>query len=84
MVWGAKWKRNISGVKTEAGRRKKVVDLIEKLAAKPNWTTNLALRFIRDRYDGKYTPHGFCDYLQSNKGAGLSDVLKAAQSYCSQ
>ncbi|KAJ7668209.1 hypothetical protein B0H17DRAFT_1142560 [Mycena rosella] len=44
--WGARWRRNNSGQKTEMGRRKKVIQLIEKLAAKPNWNLALALRFI--------------------------------------
>jgi hypothetical protein len=49
VTWGAKRKRNVFGAKAEAGRRKKVVDLIETLAAKPNWVTAPAIRFIGDQ-----------------------------------
>jgi Transcriptional activator of glycolytic enzymes len=77
VTWGPKWKRNIAGLKSEATRRKKLVDLIEKLATKHRWDTKLALRFVRERYEAKYTPRAFCDYLHKS----LSDVLKAAESY---
>jgi hypothetical protein len=76
-TWGPKWKRNIAGLKSEATRRKKLVDLIEKLAAKHRWDTKLALRFVRERYEAKYSPRAFCDYLHTN----LSDVLRVAESY---
>jgi hypothetical protein len=77
MTWGAKWRKNDGGQKTEAGRRKKVVDLVESLAKKPRWDTALALRFIRDRYEGRMTPRGFCDHLSKN----LDAILREAASY---
>ena len=49
--WGARWRFNRDGQRTENCRRKKVVHLIEKLAQKVNWDTKLALRFLHDRYE---------------------------------
>ncbi|KAF5381273.1 hypothetical protein D9615_008372 [Tricholomella constricta] len=34
ITWGARWKRNLRRTKTEASRRSKVVNLVDKLAAK--------------------------------------------------
>jgi len=81
--WGAKWKRNVAGQKTEAAWRKKVVELVEKLVAKHLWDTALALRFLCDRYaPPKFaTSHAFCDYLQKQGGAGLLTVLAESNSY---
>ena len=77
VTWRPKWKRNIPGLKSEATHRKKVIDLIEKLAAKHRWDTKLALRFVHKHYEAKYSPCAFCDYLHAN----LSEALKAAQSF---
>jgi hypothetical protein len=80
--WGAKWRRNNSGLKTENGRRKKVVQLIGDLSLKQGWNTPLALRFLRDRYEGLFkTPRKFCEYLQAKSNAGYHEVLRAADSY---
>ncbi|KAK7043502.1 hypothetical protein R3P38DRAFT_3259576 [Favolaschia claudopus] len=66
------WRRDVGSVKTERSRRKLVVDLITKLSEKPNWNVELALRFIRDRFELGRDPLGkplfktvraFCDYL---------------------
>jgi hypothetical protein len=35
--WGAKWWRNNGGQRTECGRRKRVIDLVTALSARPNW-----------------------------------------------
>jgi hypothetical protein len=83
--WGAKWRRNEGGLKTEAARRTKVVALVERLSAKPNWNVPLALRFLVEKYEtspafvGKV--RAFCDYLQKGGGAGFQAVLGAAARY---
>lgn len=41
--WGAKWRRNNGGQRTECGRRKRVIDLVTALSARPNWDVRLAL-----------------------------------------
>jgi hypothetical protein len=78
--WGARWRRNDAGQRTESSRRKKVIDLVTELSSKHLWNVNLTLRFLRDRYEPKYKARSFCDYLtKENKGA----VLQAAMSYAS-
>jgi hypothetical protein len=83
--WGAKWRRNEGGLKTEAARRAKVITLIERLAMKPNWNTPLALRFLVEKYENGPAFAGkvraFCDYLQKDGGAGFQSVLAAATHY---
>ncbi|KAK7008468.1 hypothetical protein R3P38DRAFT_3210716 [Favolaschia claudopus] len=74
------WRRDVGSVKTERSRRKLVVDLITNLSEKRNWNIDLALRFIRDRYElaqdasGKpvfRTVRAFCDFLgKKPKNAG--------------
>jgi hypothetical protein len=66
-------------LKNEYGRHKKVINLIEALAKKPNWHLQLVLCFIREIYetDTKYpTVRRFCDNLQSTK-SGLHDAILA-------
>jgi hypothetical protein len=92
--WGPSWRRNQRPLKTERSRRKKVVDLILKLESKRNWTTDLALRFTRERYEmardsnGKLlypTARSFADYLQKKAEAGKlngwAEVLFESNSY---
>jgi hypothetical protein len=83
--WGAKWRRNEGSLKTEGGRRVKVIMLIQELAAKPNWNVPLALRFIKEKYESNPAYLGraraFCDYLQKDRGAGYKAVLEAAAHY---
>jgi len=83
--WGAKWRRNEGSLKTEGGRRAKVITLIQELAAKPNWNVPLALRFIKEKYEGNAAylnrVRAFCDYLQKNRGVGYGAVLEAATNY---
>ncbi|KAJ7168642.1 hypothetical protein C8R46DRAFT_1033850 [Mycena filopes] len=88
--WNAKWKHDLQRIKSEYSRRKKVIDLIERLRSKPNWNLELALRFIRETYETPgsqfKTTRSFCDYLQSSKTGGVeattplglphSDILK--------
>ena len=76
--WGARWRRNDAGQRTESSRRKKVIDLVTELSSKHLWNVSLALRFLQERYEPRYKARGFCDYLtKENKNA----VLRAAISY---
>ena len=83
--WGAKWRRNEGSLKTEGGRRAKVVVLIQELTAKPNWNVPLALRFIKEKYESNPAYLGrvraFYDYLQKDRGAGYRAILEAASHY---
>jgi hypothetical protein len=83
--WGAKWRRNEGGLKTEAARRSKVVSLVEQLSARPNWNVSLALRFLVENYENTSAFVGkvqaFCDYLQKDGGAGFQAVIAAASRY---
>lgn len=78
-VWGAKWRRNNGGQRTECGRRKRVVDLVTMLAAKPNWNVALATRFLSERYEPTFSPRKFCDWLVPGN---ILIVQAAALSYC--
>ena len=82
--WQARWRRNVNTLRTENCRRKKVVALVETLAQKPNWSVDLALRFLRDKYETHpdlKKPRAFCEYLQKGGGRGMKDVLVVAQNY---
>jgi hypothetical protein len=78
-AWGAKWRRNNGGQRTECGRRKKVTDLVTMLAGRPNWSVNLALRFVSDKYEPLYTPRKFCDWLTAQN---VQSVFVAAALFC--
>jgi len=77
--WSAKWRRNNGGQRTECGRRKKVIDLVNTLAAKPNWDIRLALRFLTEKYELKYAPRKFCDWL---KPETVQSILVASVTHC--
>jgi hypothetical protein len=82
--WQARWRRNVNTLRMENCRRKKVVTLVETLARKPNWSVNLALRFLRDKYETHpdlKKPRMFCEYLQKGGGSGMKNVLVVAQNY---
>jgi hypothetical protein len=87
--WGARWRRNVQGQKTEASRRKHITELITKLSQKPNWTTALALRFLEDEYPipgpgFRASATTFSKQLQ-NKASGailLQEVMDKSTSYC--
>jgi hypothetical protein len=80
--WGARWRRNHSGLKTENGRRKKVVTLVTELSQKPGWTVALALRFLQDQYGASYkTPRKFCEFLQAKSNMGYHEVIAASNTY---
>ncbi|KAF5377311.1 hypothetical protein D9615_006350 [Tricholomella constricta] len=86
--WDARWRRDNGALKTEAGRRKKIIALIDKLSAKPNWNYTVALRFLNEKYpiptpSVTYlrTTRAFTDYLQSTKHNGIQEVLEASKLY---
>lgn len=80
--WGAKWRRNHNGLKTENGRRKKVVALVTELSKKQGWNVALALRFLQDQYEASYkTPRKFCEYLQAKNNMGYHEVIAASNLY---
>ncbi|PPQ70700.1 hypothetical protein CVT25_010617 [Psilocybe cyanescens] len=89
--WGARWRRNNQGQKTEATRRKIITTLITKLSQKPNWTVDLALRFLNERYPipsstPKYlnNPRAFITHLQNTKtGKGSEEAITAIVSEAS-
>lgn len=74
--WSTKWRHGNRSLRTEAGRRKKIVDLISTLAAKPKWSVDLALRFLTDRYK-HYRPRPFSEYLVKN----TASVLQASNEF---
>jgi hypothetical protein len=81
--WGARWRRNVGAKKTEYGRRKKIVDLVVWLVAnKPRWDTDLALRFLADKFQPRFkTARSFSDYLTPDNGPGYTEVRNAAATY---
>lgn len=62
--WEARWKRNNGSVKTESSRRGKIIKILQLLAAKSNWTADLALRFLTLRFP---IPSPSCSYLRSTR-----------------
>ncbi|KAJ7878221.1 hypothetical protein B0H13DRAFT_1892846 [Mycena leptocephala] len=42
-------------------RRRDVIQFVERLSKKKNWNVALALKFIRETYDGKLSPQKFCE-----------------------
>ncbi|KAJ7750712.1 hypothetical protein DFH07DRAFT_1034092 [Mycena maculata] len=82
--WNAKWKRDQQTIKSEFSRRKKVIDLIEKLRSKPNWNLELALRFIREVYETDTTfrtTRAFCDRLQAAKSGFFEAVIQRSNTF---
>jgi len=82
--WEARWRRNKDGQRTENCRRRKVVGLVNTLAARTSWTVECALQFLKEKYEsgkGSMSPRSFSDYLGKGKGAGLAEVLAEADAY---
>ncbi|KAF4609994.1 hypothetical protein D9613_010503 [Agrocybe pediades] len=91
--WAARWRRQNEGQKTEAARRKVITTLVTDLAKKPNWTADLALRFLNERYpipSGVNGPkhlssiRSFITHLQNTKTGKLNreEIMTAASLYC--
>ena len=67
--WGAKWRRSVGKLRTESSRRTKVIELIEGLGKKTNWTTKIAMRFLTEKYLSQFTSfRQFYDFI-SKSGA---------------
>ena len=92
--WAARWRRDVSGQKTEMSRRRLIIQkIIEPLSKKTNWNIQLALRYLHDQYpipsnSPSYlrTTRSFIDYLQ-NKTTGppaIEAIFSGASTYCSQ
>lgn len=79
--WANRWRRNIGGLKSEGGRRQKIINLIIELADKPHWNVSLALDFLKRAYAHRYTARTFYDYLIHAHGLGLSEVRAAAEQF---
>ena len=88
------WRRNMHTLKTEACRRKKVIDLIKKLSEKRNWTVDLALQYVAECHetgcddDGKplrSTVRLFMNYVGKKAAAGntskFDKLLSQSNSY---
>jgi len=73
--WEARWRRNNGSLKTESTRRGRVTKLIQLLAGKPNWTTDLALRFLSSQFPIP-SPSPAPPYLRSTRA--FMDYLKDA------
>jgi len=91
--WAARWRRDVSGQKTEMSRRRLIIQkIIEPLSKKTNWNVQLALRYLHEKYpipskSPSYlrTTRSFIDYLQ-NKTTGplaIENILLGAAIYCS-
>ncbi|CAK5262885.1 unnamed protein product [Mycena citricolor] len=79
LQWGAKWRRNISALKTENTRRMRVVELVIKLIQRPHWDLKRTHRFISTQY-GTYRARNFADNVVNNE-AGRDCVLAAASNF---
>ncbi|TFY74023.1 hypothetical protein EWM64_g9989 [Hericium alpestre] len=75
-----KWRGNVSSVKTEWGRRKKIIALIQKLSSKARWDVDLVLRFLRTEY-AIYNGRKFSEYLQNTKLNAEAEILERARSF---
>ena len=89
--WGTRWKRNTQGLKTEASRRKHVINLVIALAQKPGWTTELALKFLEDEYPipgpgFRASATAFCRHLQNTTTGrlALQEIMDRSNVYCTQ
>jgi hypothetical protein len=91
--WAARWRRDVSGQKTEMSRRRLIIQrIIEPLSRKKNWNIQLALRYLQEQYpipskSPAYlrTTRSFIDYLQ-NKTTGppaIENILSGAYTFCS-
>lgn len=80
-AWGARWQHGDWGQSTESSHWMQVIELINKLLAKPGWNLALAQCFLLERYEEKMTTWKFRNYIQKDGGAGSNQIMKAALSY---
>jgi hypothetical protein len=76
-TWGAKWRRNNAGLKSENTRRMRVINLILELSQKPHWNVNLVRRFVTEKYASHYRARAFADFLAKGRAA----VITTANNY---
>ena len=76
--WETRWRRNNAGMKTEGGRRKKIITLIDDLSRQPGWSAKLALDFLRDKYGPGPHARAFADRLTKNRGVINASALYMA------
>jgi len=69
------WHRSVHSVLTEAGWHQKVVVLIERLAAKPQWNVSTALDFLIRSYGATYTLRSFAKFLEKGGGQNFESVI---------
>lgn len=81
-VWATKWRSGSDSKRTAFSRRKKIIDIVEKLAHKPRWSVDMALRFLEKTY-GKLSAQQFIKFLSSAKEAGETQVMNAAINFTS-
>lgn len=88
--WGARWRRNVHGQKTEATRRNVITNIITSLAQKPRWTVQLALEYLDYQYpiqpNGPVhlrSPRSFITYLQNREDGARrrEEVMENAAKY---
>ncbi|KAG6834661.1 hypothetical protein H0H93_008223, partial [Arthromyces matolae] len=85
--WNARW-RSAPAARTETSRRKKIVDLIDELVRQPNWTAELALRYLESQYRIP-TPgitylsktRSFIEHLQKKDGQLKVEILTNAKKF---
>ena len=63
--WKGRWKRNIQKIKTESSKHTKIIELIEALSSKNNWSADIALTFLQETYPIP-TKSTLYPFLQSN------------------
>lgn len=79
--WDARWRRNLKPIKTEYSRRNKVILLLEKLCAKPNWNTEIAFRFLHEKFPAQaISARTLADFLIPQEKV-MNNILEAASSY---
>ncbi|KAJ6482254.1 hypothetical protein DFH09DRAFT_1292237 [Mycena vulgaris] len=78
---GQNWMRNLGKLKTESSRRMKIVKLVQDLAMRPRWSVDTALRFLAEKYEPRYKVRAFAKYLTDDKGANISAVFIAADTF---
>lgn len=88
-AWEARWRRNAAALKTEASRRKHIINLITQLSEQPHWSVPLALRFLNENFTipgPGYLASSttFAKQLQSKVHGQntLAEILESASVYC--
>ena len=76
---GARWKHNVQALKTEGCKRNKVISLLDTLTKKPHWKSDLAFRFLHEKYPNETkTGRALSNYL--NKKTTL-EIIELSSLY---